>query len=51
MARAADALTHGYTVAFAAAAAMFLAGLLVTAPAVTAPRQHAEDGAPAVHLG
>ncbi|MFJ3801097.1 MFS transporter [Streptomyces sp. NPDC090088] len=51
VARAADALTHGYTVAFAAAAAMFLAGLLVTAAAATAPRQHAEDGAPAVHLG
>ncbi|MET8982424.1 MFS transporter [Streptomyces sp. NPDC004539] len=49
--RAGEALTHGYTVAFAAAAVMFLAGLLITALAINAGRQHAADGAGAVHMG
>ncbi|MEV7392920.1 MFS transporter [Streptomyces sp. NPDC091215] len=51
VARAAEALTHGYTMAFTAAAAMFLAGLVITVLAINAQRQHAEDGAPAVHMG
>ncbi|MEV1079401.1 MFS transporter [Streptomyces sp. NPDC050211] len=51
VARAGDALTHGYTVAFAAAAGMFLAGLVVTALAVNAGRQHVEESATPVHMG
>jgi len=51
VARAGAALTHGYTMAFAAAAVMFLTGLLITASAITAGRQRAEDDAPAVHAG
>lgn len=51
VAKAEDALTHGYTMAFVAAAAMFLAGLLVTAFAIDAgKRQHAEGATP-VHMG
>ena len=50
VARAGSALTHGYTVAFIAAAAMFLAGLLVTACANNATKQHATDPAP-IHMG
>ncbi|MER7792692.1 MFS transporter [Streptomyces sp. NPDC097640] len=49
--RAGEALTHGYTMAFAAAGAMFLAGLAITVLAINAERQHTEDGAPAVHMG
>ncbi|MEU0784493.1 MFS transporter [Streptomyces sp. NPDC006173] len=48
---AAAALTHGYTTAFAAAAALFLAGLVVTALAITAGRQHRGEGAAPVHMG
>ncbi|MEK8170912.1 hypothetical protein NKH77_19145 [Streptomyces sp. M19] len=39
VARAAEALTHGYTAAFTAAACMFLAGLVVTVLAINAERQ------------
>lgn len=49
--RAAEALTHGYTMAFATASVMFLAGLAITALAINAGRQHTEEGAPAVHMG
>ncbi|GAA1359418.1 MFS transporter [Streptomyces beijiangensis] len=49
--KAADALTHGYTMAFVGAGVVFLAGLVVTACAVNAGRQQVTDGAPAVHLG
>jgi EmrB/QacA subfamily drug resistance transporter len=52
--KAGEAVTHGYTMAFAAAAAMFLAGLAVTAFAVNAGRQqqHVEGAASApVHMG
>ncbi|WP_405925049.1 MFS transporter [Streptomyces sp. NBC_00035] len=49
-ARAGEAVTHGYTMAFVAAAGMFLAGLAVTAFAVTAGKQHTEGAAP-VHMG
>ncbi|MFE6481636.1 MFS transporter [Streptomyces sp. NPDC057757] len=51
VAKAGDAVTHGYTMAFAAAAVLFLAGLLVTAFAVNAGRQQHMEGAAPVHLG
>ncbi|WP_406476439.1 MFS transporter [Streptomyces sp. NBC_01615] len=51
VAKAGDAVTHGYTVAFAAAAGMFLAGLLVTALAVNAGKQQHVEGAAPVHMG
>ncbi|MFD7507056.1 MFS transporter [Streptomyces sp. NPDC059850] len=51
VARAGEALTHGYTRAFAAAAVMFLAGLAVTAFAINARKQqHGEEAGPA-HMG
>ncbi|MGW2050464.1 MFS transporter [Streptomyces sp. NPDC001858] len=49
--KAGEALTHGYTVAFAATAVMFIAALAVTAIAVDAKKQQHVEGAPAVHLG
>lgn len=51
VAKAGDALTHGYTMAFVAAAAMFLAGLLVTALAINAGKQQHTEGAAPVHMG
>jgi EmrB/QacA subfamily drug resistance transporter len=51
VAKAGDAVTHGYTVAFAAAAGMFLAGLAVTALAVNAGKQQHVEGAAPVHMG
>ncbi|MEU0119686.1 hypothetical protein ABZ137_39975 [Streptomyces bobili] len=50
-AKAGEALTHGYTLAFVAAAVMFLAGLVVTFLAVDAGRQRQTEGAAPVHLG
>ena len=51
LAKAGDALTHGYTVAFAAAAVFFLGALLITAIAINAGKQqHAADSAP-IHIG
>ncbi|MEU0344723.1 hypothetical protein ABZ092_38790 [Streptomyces bobili] len=50
-AKAGEALTHGYTLAFVAAAVMFLAGLVVTFLAVDAGRQRHTEGAAPVHLG
>ncbi|MFE9998179.1 hypothetical protein [Streptomyces avermitilis] len=51
VAEAGDALTHGYTMAFAAAVGMFLAGLAVTALAVNAGKQRHVEGAAPVHMG
>ncbi|CAM5637054.1 DHA2 family efflux MFS transporter permease subunit OS=Streptomyces alboniger OX=132473 GN=CP975_01540 PE=4 SV=1 [Streptomyces alboniger] len=51
VADAADALTHGYTLAFVAAGVMFLAGLVVTALAVNAKAQQSAEGMAPVHLG
>jgi predicted MFS family arabinose efflux permease len=51
VARAGAAVTHGYTAAFIAAAAMFLAGLIVTALANNATKQHATTDAAPVHMG
>ncbi|GAA4014198.1 MULTISPECIES: hypothetical protein [Streptomyces] len=51
VAKAGEALTHGYTMAFVAAAVMFLAGLAVMFLAVNAGRQQPTEGAPPVHLG
>jgi hypothetical protein len=51
VAQAAEALTHGYTVAFVASGVIFLAGLVVLFLAVDAgKRQHTEGTAP-VHIG
>ena len=49
--KAGDALTHGYTMAFVAAGALFVAGAAVTAFAVTAGRQQPTEGAAPVHMG
>ncbi len=51
VAKAGDAVTHGYTMAFVAAAAMFVAGLLVTGFAINADRQQHTEGAAPVHMG
>lgn len=51
VARAGQAVTHGYAAAFVAAAGMFLAGLAVTALAVNTPEQQHTEGALPAHLG
>ncbi|MFE3410581.1 MFS transporter [Streptomyces mirabilis] len=51
VAKAGDAVTHGYTMAFVAAAAMFVAGPLVTGFAINAGRQQHTEGAAPVHMG
>jgi EmrB/QacA subfamily drug resistance transporter len=51
VARAGEALTHGYAMAFVAAGAMFLAGSAVTAIAVNAKKQQHAEGAAPIHLG
>ncbi|MEV6424887.1 DHA2 family efflux MFS transporter permease subunit [Streptomyces sp. NPDC051662] len=51
IAKASDALTHGYTMAFTAAGVMFLAALVVTTTAINAKKQQHAEGAPAVHMG
>ena len=49
--RAADALSHGYTVAFASAVGFLLAALVITVTTLNAsPQQRTEDAAPA-HIG
>ena len=49
--RAADALSHGYTVAFASAVGFLLAALVITITTLNAsPQQRTEDAAP-VHIG
>ncbi|WP_272919016.1 MFS transporter [Streptomyces sp. SID4985] len=49
--RAADALSHGYTVAFASAVGFLLAALVITVTTLNAsPQQRTEDAAP-VHIG
>jgi predicted MFS family arabinose efflux permease len=50
VAKAGEALTHGYTMAFVAAGAMFLAGLVVAGLAVNAGRQQHVEGAAPVHM-
>ncbi|WP_086770388.1 MFS transporter [Streptomyces bobili] len=49
--KAGDALTHGYTMAFVASGAMFLAGLVVAGLAVNAGKQQHAEGAAPVHMG
>ncbi|MET7905723.1 MFS transporter [Streptomyces sp. NPDC005355] len=49
--RAGEALTHGYTMAFAAAACMFLVGLTVTALAINAKKQQPTEGTAPAHIG
>ncbi|MFE4758201.1 DHA2 family efflux MFS transporter permease subunit [Streptomyces mirabilis] len=46
-----DALTHGYTRAFAVAAVFFVGALLITLFAINAGRQEEGESAPAVHMG
>ncbi|GAA4736789.1 MFS transporter [Phytohabitans rumicis] len=48
--RAADALTHGYTVAFTAAAGFLLVALIITVTAINAARQQQTDDPAPVHL-
>jgi EmrB/QacA subfamily drug resistance transporter len=49
--KAGEALTHGYTMAFVASGAMFLAGLVVAGLAVNAGKQQHAEGAAPVHMG
>ena len=49
--KASAALTHGYTMAFTAAGALFLAAVLITGLAINAGKQHHAEGAAPVHLG
>lgn len=49
--KASDALTHGYSMAFTAAGAMFLAALAVTTTAVNARKQQHSQNPPTIHLG
>ncbi len=51
VARAGEAVTHGYAMAFVAAGVMFLGGLAVTALAINAGKQEHVEGAPPVHMG
>ncbi|MFJ9245146.1 MFS transporter [Streptomyces sp. NPDC101776] len=51
VAKASEALTHGYTMAFIASGAMFLGGLAVTFLAMNAGRQEHTEGTAPVHMG
>ncbi|MGW1784817.1 MFS transporter [Streptomyces sp. NPDC002143] len=51
VARAGEALTHGYTMAFAAAGFVFLVGAAVMVLAVNAGKQHHAEGATPIHIG
>ncbi|MEU9290884.1 MFS transporter [Streptomyces sp. NPDC048275] len=51
VARAGEALTHGYTMAFVAAGVVFLAGVAVMFAAVNAGKQHHAEGAAPLHMG
>ncbi|MEU6904252.1 MFS transporter [Streptomyces coeruleorubidus] len=51
IAKASDALAHGYSMAFTAAGVMFLAALTVTTTAVNAKRQQHSEDAPTIHMG
>ncbi|MEU1936264.1 MFS transporter [Streptomyces coeruleorubidus] len=51
VAKAGEALTHGYTMAFVASGAMFLGGLAVMFLAVDSGRQQHAEGAAPLHLG
>jgi EmrB/QacA subfamily drug resistance transporter len=48
--RASQALTHGYTTAFIAAAVVFLAGAVAMFAAVNAGKQHHTEGAAPIHM-
>ncbi|MFD4600861.1 MFS transporter [Streptomyces sp. NPDC058464] len=50
IAKAGDALTHGYTMAFAATAVMFLAALAVTTTAIDMKKQQHAEGTTVVHM-
>ncbi|MGW1748392.1 MFS transporter [Streptomyces sp. NPDC002092] len=49
--KASEALTHGYTVAFVGAGAIFLVGAVVTTLAVNAGKQQQTEGAAPAHMG
>ncbi|MDG4800113.1 MFS transporter [Micromonospora sp. WMMD980] len=49
--QASDALTHGYTVAFAAASGLLIIALVITLTALNAKAQHGAKAASAVHMG
>jgi EmrB/QacA subfamily drug resistance transporter len=51
VAKAQEALTQGYTMAFVAGGAMFLVGVAVTFLAVNAGKQHHAEGAAPIHIG
>ncbi|MFE4758503.1 MFS transporter [Streptomyces mirabilis] len=51
VARANEALTHGYTVAFTVAGIFFVISLLITLFAINAGRQKDGESAPSVHMG
>ncbi|GAA0970467.1 MFS transporter [Actinocorallia libanotica] len=51
LAKAAEALTHGYTTAFLVAAALFIAAFAVVLSAVNTPRQKQSENGAAVHMG
>ncbi|WP_217575677.1 MFS transporter [Streptomyces sp. GbtcB7] len=51
VAKAGDALTHGYTTAFVVAAVFFIGGLLITLSAINAGKQEQGESAPAAHMG
>jgi EmrB/QacA subfamily drug resistance transporter len=51
VAKAGEALTHGYTLAFVASGAMFLGGLAVMFLAVNAGKQQHAEGTAPLHIG
>ncbi|MGW1786911.1 MFS transporter [Streptomyces sp. NPDC002143] len=51
VAKAGEALTHGYTTAFTVAGFLFVGGLLITLFAVNAKKQEHGESAPTAHLG
>ncbi|MFJ8924283.1 MFS transporter [Streptomyces sp. NPDC102415] len=51
VAKAGDALTHGYTTAFTVAGSLFVAGLLITLFAINAKKQEHGEPTPTVHAG
>ncbi|MFF3663831.1 MFS transporter [Streptomyces olivochromogenes] len=51
VAKAGEALTHGYTTAFTVAASLFVGGLLITLFAINAKKQEHGESAPTAHLG
>ncbi|MEW1722884.1 MFS transporter [Streptomyces sp. NPDC093109] len=51
VAKAGEALTHGYTTAFTVAGSLFAGGLLITLFAVNAKKQDHGESTPAAHIG